>query len=66
MTRPATDGSYSIKGLPAGEYYLATPADLEMGEWNDPALLEQLVPSSANVTLNESEMARKDFRIGGA
>lgn len=66
MTRPGTDGSYSLKGLPAGEYYLATPADLENGEWNDPALLEQLVPSSARVRLNEGEMAKKDFRIGGS
>lgn len=66
MTRPATDGSYSVKGLPSGEYYLAAPTDLETGEWNDPALLEQLVPSSAKVTLREGEMAKKDFRIGGA
>ena len=65
MTRPATDGSYSLKGLPAGEYYLAAPADLETGEWNDPALLEQLVPVSAKVALSEGEMMKKNFRIGG-
>jgi hypothetical protein len=65
MTRPGTDGSYSLKGLPAGEYYLATPSDLETGEWNDPALLEQLVSSSAKITLSEGEMTKKDFRIGG-
>jgi hypothetical protein len=66
MTRPATDGSYSVKGLPPGEYYLAAPTDLETGEWNDPALLEQLVPSSAKVALRDGEMTKKDFRIGGA
>ena len=66
MTRPGTDGSYRLKGLPPGDYYLATPADLETGEWNDPALLEQLVPSSARVTLSEGEMTKKNFRIGGA
>ena len=43
MTRPATDGSFSVKGLPPGEYFLAALTDLETGEWNDPALLEQLV-----------------------
>jgi hypothetical protein len=66
MTRPATDGSYVVKGLPPGEYFLAAPADLETGEWNDPALLEQLVRSSAKVTLREGEMTRRGFRIGGA
>jgi hypothetical protein len=66
MTRPATDGSYSVKGLPPGEYYLAAPADLETGEWNDPALLEQLVRSSSKVTLRDGEVTKQDFRIGGA
>jgi hypothetical protein len=66
MTRPATDGSYSVKGLPPGDYYLAAPTDLETGEWNDPVLLEQLVRSSARITLRDGEMASQDFRIGGA
>jgi hypothetical protein len=65
MTRPGTDGSYSVKGLPRGEYYLAALADLETGEWNDPVLLEQLVGSSAKITLGEGEMTIQDFRIGG-
>ena len=65
MTRPGTDGSYSLKGLPPGDYYLAAPADLEIGEWNDPALLEQLVPSSTRVILSEGEMLKRNFRIGG-
>ena len=36
MTRPATDGAFSVKGLPPGEYFLAALTDLETGEWNDP------------------------------
>jgi hypothetical protein len=65
MTRPATDGSYMVKGLPPGEYYLAALADLETGEWNDPVLLEQLVPSSAKVTLRDGETTTQAFRVGG-
>ena len=65
MTRPATDGAFSVKGLPPGEYFLAALADLETGEWNDPALLDQLVPSSAKVTLRDGETTTQDFRIGG-
>jgi hypothetical protein len=66
MTRPGTDGSYSVKGLPPGEYFLAAPTDLETGEWNDPTLLEQLVRSSAKVTLRDGETTKQDFRVGGA
>jgi len=66
MTRPATDGAFSVKGLPPGDYFLAALADLETGEWNDPTLLERLVASSAKVTLRDGETTRQDFRIGGA
>ena len=66
MTRPATDGSYSVKGLPPGEYFVAAPTDLEAGEWNDPSLLEQLARTSARITLRDSEMTTQDFRVGGA
>jgi protocatechuate 3,4-dioxygenase beta subunit len=66
MTRPATDGSYIVKGLPPGEYFLAAPTDLETGEWNDPMLLEQLVGSSAKVSLRDGETTTQAFRVGGA
>jgi hypothetical protein len=65
MTRPATDGAFSVRGLPPGEYLLAALADLETGEWNDPALLDQLVPSAVRITLRDGETTRQDFRIGG-
>lgn len=64
-TRPATDGVYSIKGLPAGEYQIAALTDLEPGEWNDPTLLERLLPFSIKVTLREGERTTQDVRIGG-
>ena len=65
MTRPATDGAFSVKGLPAGEYFLAALTDLEAGEWNDPALLEQLVGSAVKVTLRDGETTTQNIRIGG-
>ncbi len=39
QTRPATDGVFSVKGLPAGDYYIAALTDVEPGEWYDPAFL---------------------------
>src|SRR6185295_16284435 len=32
-TRPGTDGAFSLKGLPAGDYFLAAITDVEPGEW---------------------------------
>jgi hypothetical protein len=66
MTRPATDGTFSVKGLPPGEYFVAALTDLETGEWNDATLLEQLTGSSAKVTLRDGETTTQDFRIGAA
>ena len=65
MTRPGTEGGFTIKGLPPGEYLLAAPLDLETGEWNDPALLEGLVQSSVKVTLRDGETTRQNYRMGG-
>jgi hypothetical protein len=65
VMRPATDGAFSTKGLPAGEYFLGALTDLELGEWNDPALLEQLARSSLKVTLRDGETTTQDLRIGG-
>ncbi len=63
--RPATDGTFVAKGLPAGEYYLAALTDLDSGESNDPTLLEQLAKTAATVVLREGETRNQDFRIGG-
>lgn len=64
-TRPATDGAFSAKGLPAGEYFLAAVTDLEPGEWNDPAFLEQLVTFAVKVTLRDGETTTQNLQIGG-
>jgi hypothetical protein len=64
-TRPATDGAFTLKGLPPGDYLLAALPDLEAGEWNDPMLLEQLVKSSATITLRDGETTTQNYRIGG-
>jgi hypothetical protein len=66
MTRPATDGTYAARGLPAGEYFVAALTDLEAGEWNDPALLDQLARSAAKVVLRDGETTKQDFQIGGS
>jgi protocatechuate 3,4-dioxygenase beta subunit len=65
-TRPATDGRYTFRNLPAGEYRVAPVYDLEPGATSDPAFLQQLEASSLRVTLQPGETKTQDMRIGGA
>ena len=39
--RPDQTGKFQIRGLPAGEYYLATVDPAEQGEWFEPAYLDE-------------------------
>jgi hypothetical protein len=62
-TRPATDGAYSLVGLPPGEYLIAALTDVEDGEWNDPRFLETLVGSAASVTIVKGQTVTKDLKL---
>ena len=61
--RPGTDGRYSRTALPPGEYFLAALTDVDEGEWNDPAFLEQLVSSAIRVTVAEGEKKVQDIQV---
>jgi hypothetical protein len=63
QTRPASDGRFSIKGLPAGDYLLAALTDVERDEWFDPAFLAQLVPAAVRVTLSDGVVTTQNLRI---
>ena len=63
--RPATDGAFSVKGLPAGDYYIAALTDVEPGEWFDPSFLERLVATSAKVVVRTGVKTVQDLMIGG-
>jgi hypothetical protein len=61
--RPDQTGKYRIRGLPPGEYYLATVDPSEQGEWFEPAYLEEHRTGAARVTLGDGDVKTKDFRI---
>lgn len=63
QTRPASDGRFSIKGLPAGDYLLAALTDVERDEWFDPSFLSQLVPAAVRVKLPDGGSVTQDLRI---
>jgi hypothetical protein len=61
--RPATDGHFSFRNLPPGEYRLAAVIDPEPGQWFDPEFLRQLVVASTNLRLAEAETKTQDLRV---
>jgi hypothetical protein len=64
-TRPGTDGRFTFRGLPAGEYRLTAVTDVEPGEWYDPAFLNQLASVSIPISLSEGERKVQDIRLAG-
>lgn len=63
--QPATDGSYVIAGLPAGEYYLAAVTGLDTQELGSAAFLESLIGAALKVTLADGERKTQDVRLAG-
>ena len=64
-TRPATDGRYTFRNLPPGDYLLAPVFDVEPGATSDPDYLQQLEATSLRVTLQPGESKVQDMRVGG-
>jgi hypothetical protein len=62
-TRPSTDGKFSFRDLPPGDYRLAALEDAEPGSWFDPELLKQLILASTEVTMTEGLRKTQDLRV---
>ena len=62
-TRPDQTGTYRIRGLPPGEYLIATVDPAEQGEWFDPTYLENHRSGAARVTLADGDVKTQDFRV---
>jgi hypothetical protein len=63
-TRPTSDGGFSIRGLPGGEYVIVAVADARTGEWFDPAFLARVRPAGTVFRLADGEAKTEDVRIG--
>jgi hypothetical protein len=61
--RPATDGRYTVRNLPPGDYRIATVLDLEPGATSDPAYLQQLEAVTLQFTLSPGEKKQQDLRL---
>ena len=61
--RPATDGEFVIRALPAGDYLLAALTDLNGFDLQDGRFLQALAAAAVPVTIAEHERKRQDLRI---
>jgi hypothetical protein len=61
--RPDQTGTYRIRGLPPGEYYLTTVDPAEQGEWFEAAYLDEHRAGAVHVVLGEGDVKNHDFRI---
>lgn len=63
--RPGTDGNYTLRGAPAGDYLIAALSDLEPGIQYDPEFLRSLLAASTRVTVGEGAKVTQDLKISG-
>jgi uncharacterized protein (DUF2141 family) len=61
--RPAVDGKFVFRGLPAGDYLLAALTDVQQGEWYSREFLARLVTSAIPIALAEGERRTQDIRV---
>jgi len=62
-TRPGSDGQYSMRGLPPGDYLLAALSDLDSEDLFTPSFFDQLTPFATKVTLAEGQSIRQDLTV---
>ncbi len=61
--QPATDGTFSVAGLPAGEYGIAGIGETPPGALSDPSFLSALLASAFKVIVAEGQRHRQDLRV---
>jgi protocatechuate 3,4-dioxygenase beta subunit len=63
--QPAVDGTFRVKGLPPGEYFVVADANVDSGTVLDAAYLEQLVVVASRITIARGEKRRVDLAVTG-
>jgi hypothetical protein len=59
--RAGRDGSYSISGLPAGEYYAVAVKEDMVSEWQDPQFLKALAGLAQQIRIIDGERKQQDL-----
>jgi hypothetical protein len=50
-----SDGSFRLRGIPAGEYFVVAVDGSQIDAWNDPAFLDKAAAVAARVTIGWGE-----------
>jgi Carboxypeptidase regulatory-like domain len=61
--RPDQNGTFQIRGLPAGQYYLALIDPSEPGEWFEPSFLDAQRSGAKHFQLGNGETRTEDFAV---
>jgi hypothetical protein len=64
VLRPAVDGTFSTKDLPAGTYRLAVLTDVEAHEPQQRAFLESIYNASIEISLTAGRTTRQEIQVG--
>jgi hypothetical protein len=59
----AADGTYSIRNLPPGDFFVVASYDVTPGEWFDPAVLERLAAGAMRISLGEFEAKTQEVVV---
>ena len=62
LTRVSRTGTYSVKALPSGSYYIVAIPDEEASDWSDPRSLETLARAATLVDLDKSSNKTQDLQ----
>jgi uncharacterized protein (DUF2141 family) len=65
VVRVASDGRFSVAGLPPGEYYLGVLTDADPSQLSDLSFLDQLAATAIRITLGEGERKVQDVKMAG-
>lgn len=63
FTRPATDGQFAFRDLPAGDYVIVALTDLETETWRTTSFLDSIAGAGVKVTLPEGGRVVQRLRI---
>jgi hypothetical protein len=61
FVQPAVDGTFSVEGLPSGEYFVVAVTTDTSGIPVDEVYLQQLAGMATRITLARGERRRVDF-----
>jgi hypothetical protein len=63
LARAGSDGSFVVRGLPAGEYLVAALTDVDASDLADVESLEKIATAAVRVGIAAGQRARQDLRI---